>query len=256
MKDLKFVNFTDAISILSINYYSIKMKDESLFIFTGIETLDSIKRYGYQESDYSIVTLRMQVSPTSSFINRVLYSNALELSFSAVGKGYIDVIIPVRDIIPGASILSSTSYYITSSALVTADRVEMDFAIPAREFQPVEGVLKLSQQVIKILLSKVRSNRYLLSEGTDILSLLGNVSTPVKISEVFQESLEATENFIIERQNTSVASFFTVAGSFDDKLSSLSLISVTIDENNPDRAEVLIQMRTASGDAVTIPIIL
>ncbi len=253
-KDIKFVAFTDAIEVKTANYYSIKMKDGSVFIYTSVDTFQTIKDYGYDETDYESYTIRLYVTPLAKYISRVLYGG-VSFPFSIVGKNLVDLVIPSSSVVEGYSLTNPGSYTVTSSAMVSNRKVDMDFYLNTDQLGSVEGLLKLSQQVIKVMLSKTRSNRFSLGEGTSLMGLLGENSTVIKVSETMTEVLEATENYILKKQSNAITNFFSLTPSLDDKLSSLTLISVNINEENPDRVEVIVQMRTLSVDAITIPMV-
>jgi len=177
------------------------------------------------------------------------------VDYTISGKNTVDVVLSLRDVVEGYSITEPSSYSVSSSAMVSNEKVDMDFYINKNQVGSVEGLLKLSQQVVKVMLSKARSNRFSLGEGTSLMGLLGETNTVIKVSETMTEVLEATESYILKKQSNAITGFFSLTPSLDDKLSSLSLISVNINEDSPDRVEMIVQMRTLSGDAVTIPMI-
>lgn len=256
MKDIKFVSFTDTIDILGIQYQSATMIDGSSFIFNGSDSIDVIESYGYSYSDFKSYTMRLTVDPTTKYIDNILYGEDVSVSFAAVGDKVIDVTIPVSKIVTAYPINKRSSFYATSSAMVANKKVDMAFLLSTASVQPIEGSLKLSQQVMKSILSRLRSNRFLVAEGSQVLGLLGTPSNPLKISEVITEALESVEDFYLRKQGYGTSSLFSKPDDLNDKLSSLSLISVKIDEENPDRVNVLIRMRTMAGDAIVVPIII
>lgn len=256
LKDLKFITFTDLIEIRSIGYHSIVMKDGTTFIYKGLETQDIMKNYGYDiDLDVDKYLVRMELTPTARYIDEVRYGDDIQVSFTTSSPTIIHTHIPVSIINPGYPPLSAASYIITTSALTANNRVDMDFSISQDKVSSVSGALKLSQQVIKILLSKMRTNRYSLAEGTGLTGVLGSSVSPVKLTEILTESLEATQDFIIKKQSLGT-SIFSAQPSLDDKLRTLTLGSINVDPDNPDRIEATINMKTSAGSDISIPIII
>ena len=254
-KDIKFIAFTDAVSVVGIVVKTITLRDGSSFDYTGINTLTLIRDYGYSDVDFQSYTLRLVVDSIGKYVTSVIYGDSTILSFSVIGESFVDVVINTEDIVEAYSIGDTASFRLTSSALVVNSKIDMDFSLSTIGVNSHDGVLKLSQQIVKSLLSRSRSNRHALSEGSSVMSLLGQSADLIKIAEIMTESIEATESFFLKRQSSAELEYFALTPSLDDKLSSLTLGGVKIDENHPDRVEVSIQMVTLSGKAVTIPMV-
>lgn len=255
-KDISFVLFTDLITIQAVQYRTFVMRDGSRFDYTSLDTLDTIKNYGYNlDTDLSYYVLRLQVSPSNTYIETVTYGEEHELSFSKIGKDLLEVTLLVTQEKIAFPILSGASFEITSSALTTNKQVDMQFLVSENKISSTTGLLKLSQQVIKILLSNIRTNRYSISEGTSLLSLLGQNVSPIELVEGLTEAIESTKNFILKKQSITSADFFNVGSDADERLVSMYLVNIETLETDPSQIKATIRMVTAAGNNLNIPIL-
>ena len=196
-------------------------------------------------------TVTINVLPTANYIN------GIELTDEIYGLA----VVPFSAI----TILSSTSLkFVKPSSHVSSDYTKIDFLFftntltdtnnarlifnPSERVVSSEGVQKLIQQIVKIILSSAGSNRYALAEGGDLLRSLGSVDNSSDVSYFIasiEDAVERTKQYIVEQQlGQNVPS--------DERLLSLFVDNYT--QTADGYLEVNLSLKTLAGRNVTIPL--
>ena len=257
LRDISFVQYSDAIRVDKAYYYAITASNDETGEITqhifrdGVNPFQEIADYNGTIVSYSLI---LEVSPTSKYISTLTYAERYSIPFVRYGDNRVLITVPstyVNEATIGGenSELDVTSYYLTSSALTKNSALSMSFEVNKHTLGQATGALKLSQQVIKAILSRFRSNRFALGEGTGLLTSLGKNLNKQMLSEVITDALDATEHYILSNQNATN----NLSVSPDELLSELLVSSISVTE---DRAEATLIIVTEAGSAVTIPVLI
>jgi len=146
---------------------------------------------------------------------------------------------------------SRMSAVVHSSKLTSTDSMTLTLA-PTKHTKSVSGVQKLVQQVVKVLLTNLGSNRFAPDEGGDLLRLVGesfSEDAMSQISAAVSQSITLTSRYILAEQ----AKRGKAAAS--ERLMALTLEGVTYDSAVGEVA-AKIRLTTMTGSTVDIPLAL
>lgn len=219
MKDLQFVVLSDSLEVLSQK--ELEGRTQRTLEVKSTGNLNYTKKVVINDLSISDFTL----------IDRVTLHVRLPDQLSGVGVDEMDI-------------------RVFSSTLTEPGSAFVEFDLTDR-FTPVEGPQKLAQQVIKTLITTVRTNRFNEAEGGSLTKVLGGTLSPTetaKVAAAVSRAVSDTKAFYVEAQsNTRLP--------LDERLLNLSLSSV---EFNSTALEVtaLIRMTTFTGKSELLPIVL
>jgi len=171
---------------------------------------------------------------------------------------YVDTFTVVNDslmlVYPGAAFDSIGTadmvIYVLSSSWTRARNTRIVFG-PTSHVRKVTGLLKLAQQVLKVLISAPGSNRFSLASGGGLTSMLGASLSPddkpAIAATVAQAVASTQEQFVAAQTGRRIPA--------DERLMGLSLRGVAF---NPVSMEVVAYLRLLSfaGRSVDIPLTL
>ena len=147
--------------------------------------------------------------------------------------------------------VNQMSVVVVSDQATGRRRVRLFFG-PTLQVSDVDGVQKLIQGVVKILLTSVGSNRFKLGQGGNLLKMLGtnlDPSSQAKISTTISQAVSATEEQVLNAQ--ALESGLPA----DERLLALSLSNIVF---LPDtlEAQATLRLTTFAGSSAVIPLIL
>ena len=215
------------------------MKDLQVISFVDLIEVDfAEKPTAYSE------TLYVTVSPLATYVNSIIINNIPMTSYTILSTNMIQITLPE---ILKTEPLSNLSYVFTTSVLTALRNTDLLFTPGTTSLSSVSGIQKLSQQVIKLLLTTYGSNRWYPNQGAHLLGSLGEIIDMQGIAAELTESIRAVSNHLISEQ---------VAQSLpaDERLLSLSLESIEV----KDKDAVIAKMKLVSsaGSNYEIPIAL
>jgi phage baseplate assembly protein W len=146
--------------------------------------------------------------------------------------------------------VSRMTALVHSSQLTNTRRVALVFGT-TRNTRSIDGIQKLIQQILKVLLSKLGSNRFVPEEGGDLLNLVGEGLSPdgqSQVSAAVSQAISLTSRYILAQQaGTNIPA--------SERLMTLKLNGVVFDTA---LGEVSAQVRltTMTGKSVEIPLTL
>tara|TARA_Y100000310_G_scaffold336787_1_gene422280 strand:+ start:475 stop:1137 length:663 start_codon:yes stop_codon:yes gene_type:complete len=153
------------------------------------------------------------------------------------------------DTFDGTTVAQMT-FTIISSRWTSGSRIRLVFT-PTLNITKVEGMQKLVQQLLKSMLSNSGSNRFVPSEGGDVLRALGLSLDPnakAQIAAVLTEAASRTEQHFIAAQ----------AGRAlppSERLLSFQFSKVSFEEDS-QQAVAYLRLITYAGQAVSVPLVL
>lgn len=217
MRDIQFITLVDNIIVTNV-------LDEGLTVKLSVRpTALTVSGIEITDFTYGVVTLG-----TSDFT--ILSSN--EVRFDKP-KELIN------------SDFALVDYLFITSKLTNTSDAKLLFN-PTTRVISVDGLQKLVQQVIKILLSKSGSNRFSTTEGGNLLDGLGGGTDNIENTiAVIEQSVEQTKTFIRQEQALN-------ATPSAERLSQLEVSEYSVTEDGI--LNVKITLRTLSGKYTEIPI--
>ena len=214
-----------------------------------ISVVDDLQVIGAVELE-GAVPRAIQVTGSGGFVNaqRVI-----------VNEFGIDTFVLVSDRVlilePGPELagvaVEDMEIVVVSSVLTNTRRARLFFG-PTKNLKRVTGVQKLIQIVVKILLTNTNSNKFRMSEGGDLLRLLGFTLTETARSRLVSSLARAISS--TEEQLFSSQASATGLGT-DERLLSLTLGDV-IFLTDTQEIEATIRMVTFAGRTVSVPLVL
>lgn len=193
-------------------------------------------------------TLRVFGQGGFSDAQRVLINNFGVDSFLVVSETTLLVELgPSFDNVP----VQDLDVVVVSSTLTASRRARLFFG-PTKRLKRVSGVQKLIQVVVKMLLTDSNTNKFRLSEGGNLLKLLGFPMSPASRSRIvagLSQAVSSVEEQLVSTQATArgLAS--------DERLLSLSLGDVSFLENTLE-VQATLRLVTFAGKSVSIPLVL
>ena len=220
MKDIQFISIVDSLSI------------------SKIEEVDgssprSIDIYGDKGLKYA---KRVSINAIGVDSFTVLSSNVLRVVLPDQAAS-----LPITEI--QASVLSSR--------LSSTRAVSLEFA-PTMNLTHVEGIQKLVQQVVKLLLSGRGSNSFAPSDGGGLVSALGlslSPSNSTAIATALSQAVSRTQATMTSSQNSLRSS------PRSERLLSMTLLGIEFSE---DTGEVSANIKIVSqaGESFSLPLVL
>ena len=218
MDDLQFITLADTLSLVQI---------------TDLGSSTGSRR------------LRLYVLPSVLYLSRVLV-NDYEISTFAL-SGYNNVILTLPTNLSDIDI-TSAEIILSSSRITDTSKATLIYGTGSSKIKAVSGVQKIVQQITKILLTNIGSNRFAVEEGGNLLSNLG-VATGSSVKDAvaiaLSDAIKRTEAYILKKQ-------IGLSMPSNERLLSLTLSSVIFDEFNSATARV--SLRTFAGTTFTLPI--
>lgn len=140
---------------------------------------------------------------------------------------------------------------VVSNQVTGKRRVRLFFG-PTLQVRSVQGIQKLIQGVVKVLLTNVGSNRFALGQGGNLLRLMGTNIDPgsqTKIATSLAQAISATEEQIINGQARERGL------PADERLVGLSLGNIIFLEESLE-AQANVRLTTSAGKSAIIPLVL
>ncbi len=154
---------------------------------------------------------------------------------------------PTFDDVP----VTQMSVVVVSNQVTGKRRVRLFFG-PTLQVERVEGIQKLIQGVVKVLLTSVGSNRFLLGQGGNLLKLVGSNLDPgsqSKIATMLSQAISSTEEQVLNAQarESGLPS--------DERLLTLSLGNVVFFEETLE-VQASVRLTTFAGSSALVPLVL
>lgn len=193
-------------------------------------------------------TVRLRSSGGFQDAQRVLINEYGVDSFTIISEKYILVYPPA---LFDSLKVSDMSFAVISGAYSGGSKARLSFGL-TRSVKKVDGLQKLVQVIVKTLLSKSNSNKFVDAEGGDLLSSIGQTlseDSRSQISAAVAKSVSQTEEQVKIGQQLS-----------NDLLPSERLLSLTLTSVafNSAQRQVLasIKLLTYAGVSIDIPLTL
>ena len=212
MRDIQFISYLDAIE--------------------ATEASRSI-------SDPSVVFIT--VAPLATYINNVFVNDVQVTSFTILDRTTL------RAVLPSSMVdlsFSQITFTFTTSVLTALKNIELYFSTGSIDITPISGIQKLSQHVVKLLLTSPLSNAWDRSQGSRLMDVIGATISVQQLTPDIMGAVSAVEATIFDEQT-----FQTLIP--EERLVSLTVSSLDTSE---DTLTVNINMLTAAGTSYEIPI--
>jgi len=213
-----------------------------------IAVVDSIEILNVEELEgVANRTLRISCNGGVRYANRVYVNDFGVNDFTVISDTALLMEVPsVAEDLE----VTEMDLVVTSSAVTSTSKVELVFA-PTKNVGSVEGIQKLIQQVVKILLSEKASNRFAPAEGGGLLSSLGSGmgdESSARLATAVQEAVTATSEHIIAAQTSSRVSL-------EERLLSLTMTGLSFNSSTQEVSATL-RLITYAGSDFRLPITL
>jgi hypothetical protein len=146
--------------------------------------------------------------------------------------------------------VSQMKISVLAGELTSALRARLVFG-PTRRTKVVEGIQKLIQQVVRVILTRVGSNRFNPGDGGGLLQVIGSslaADSRGKIAAGVARAISLTKEQITSAQAS-------VSMPSNEKLLNLELVG--IDYNEADlEVTARVSLTTFAGQSITIPLVL
>lgn len=193
-------------------------------------------------------TIRLRASGGFQDAQRVLINEYGVDSFTIINEKYILVYPPA---LFDQLDMSEMSFAVISGSYSGGSSARISFGL-TRSVKKVDGLQKLVQAIVKTLLSKSNSNKFVSAEGGDLLGSIGQTLSEdarSQISAAIAKSVSQTEEQVKIGQQLSAGLLPS------EKLLSLTLSSVSF--NSAQRqALASIKLLTYAGVSIDIPLTL
>ena len=207
-----------------------------------ISYVDQITSVSSERESSNPYIIYVEVDPVATYVNNVMI-NDFPVPFIVYSEKVIRADITTITTLHSLS-LAEMVFTFTSSVLTALKNTEIVFSPGSTRITQVEGIQKLSQQVIKLLLTGGGSNRWAPEQGTELLDGIGATVDISALSGNLVEAVSSVEGMIIQDQ-------VSKSLPLEERLVSLSLVSM---DSGIDSVTVKISMTTAAGSSYTIPL--
>jgi phage baseplate assembly protein W len=193
---------------------------------------------------------------TIRVVSRGGFNNAQRVIINNLG---LDSFLIISDTVllvePGSSFdnvpVQNMDIVVVSSALTGTRRARLFFG-PTKRLKRVNGVQKLIQHIVKMLLTNSNTNKFRLSEGGNLLKLLAFPLTPASQSRIvtgLSQAISSVEDQLVSSQTASVGL------AADERLLSLSLGEVVFLQETLE-VQATVRLVTFAGNTVNVPLVL
>lgn len=219
------------------------MKDLQFIVLS--DTLDIVSQKELEGRSQR--TIEVKSTGNLNYTKKVVINSFSVTDFTLIDKETLHVRLPSQLL---AVDVDEMDIRIFSSRQTKQGSAFMEFDLTNR-FTSVEGSQKLAQQVVKTLITTVRTNRFNESEGGSLTKVLGGTLSPTETSRVaaaVSRAVSDTKSFYVEAQsNTRLP--------LNERLLNLTLSSVEFDSTALE-VKAVIRMTTFSGTTELLPIVL